>query len=1018
MKTIKWVCMMVSVFGMTGLLQAQSYTNIVSGNWSDSASWKDSRIPPGGSTNLVYFDNAAADASVNNLPGAFVLNNLTFTRGFAVTLSGNDLSFTNNGTTLPQVYQNVNIANSIANNITLATNTTFYVNNNTLTATGVISGQGPLSKTGATALSLAASNTYSGATTVSAGTLTLNGVNGAISSSSILLNGGKLNLDSTGSGNSNNNRVPDATTVGLGLGSELALTGNGTSGSTAEAIGTVTADRGGTITIGGTGAGTLQTLTVASLIRTNSGVVLVRGGNLGQASTAAARLVLSDTNGLVFVGGALPGAAGTAKTNAIIPYLVGDINAANAGNGFVTYDTTVNALRPLAQSEYTNLSVNGYISPPVPENAQAANVTLTQPSVTLNALAFNTGCTVNCDMGKALTIASGAIMANAANSVIHNQFSSLTLGDGTWNEGNIYTVQNLMIRSPVNVTGGGGLTKSGAGSLSMLASNLYTGVTMVNAGTLQLGDASTGYPAGALSGGVTLNLNTTLATSTGVNNPAPIAGVVTGLGGNITVNTNTLTLNSGNLPTGAMNSFGALTLNTGGKLVLNGSTASTNVFASVTSASGGKFYFQEGLNSFTAYSPASAFAYQTGGDIRLNSFMLTSSRGYYRLAGGTLSSLGLGAAGSFCAVANSGIGVLDICGGSLSVLAGGGTAGFNLARGTSGTGVVYQTSGTLFVKDSENFSAIGNNNCRGEYTLAGGVCTGGVGFAWTYNNSSGTAILNLNGGTLATKGFRWSIVAGGGIDSTVNFNGGVLQASAASTGTGYSPNASDFLRASNVFVYANGLIFDSNSYNLTIARTLQAPTGKGVTALPPLPGGAVSGYSGAPYVEITGGSGKGATGAALFDYTTGNVTGLVVTCAGRDYQDGDLVAVTLKGGGVADNALGSAPIGAITSGGLTKLGAGTLTLSGTNTFTGATIVSAGTLSLSHTNVLPAAADVYITGGAKVNLSAGTHTIRKLYVDFVLQPKALLGTNKLSNALSGPGFFYPTQGRAGTIVMFM
>lgn len=1019
MKIAKWVCMMVSVLGMTGLLQAQNYTNIVSGNWSDSASWKGNNIPPGGPTNQIYFDNDAANASVNNL-GAFVLNSLTFTRGNAVTLSGNDLSFTNNGATLPKFTQNAGTpANSIANNITLATNTTFYVNVGSLANTGVVSGPSQLIKTGAATLSLAASNTYSGTTTVSAGALTVNGANGAISSPTILLNGGKLSLDNTGSGN--NSRVPDTTALFLQLGGELSLTGNGTSGSTAESIGALTAGQGSsTITVAGTGSGTLQQLTVATFERADSATVLVRGTNLGQGSSNTGRFILSDISGLTFVGASTSssGGAGTTKTLRVIPYMVADNTATGTGagtgdgTGLATYDT-VSGLRPLPPNEIASLT-NTYTTAAIHENVSAYG------DVQASSLAVNSLTSIYSDKtvngaNTALQIDSGVIRVPGTYKLTFNSgFSEILLGNGVWNEGNVYNVATLTINVPLNVTGNGGLVKGGAGTMILTASNLYTGVTTVNAGTLQLGNAGT---SGSLSGGLALVSGTTLAYNR-TDASAPIAGPVTGSGGAIVVNSGMLTLQPTNLSDSTYNTFGAVTINAN-KLTLNGSATSTNVFASLTSASGGKLYLQGGLQSFTGYSPASAFAYQTGGDVRLNGFMLTSSRGYYRLEGGTLSSLGLGAAGTYCAVASSGIGVLDICGGALSVLAGGGTAGFNLARGTFGTGVVYQTSGTLLIKDSENFSAIGNNNCRGEYTLAGGVCTGGVGFAWTYNNLSGTAILNLNGGTLYTKGFRWGIVSGG-IDSTVNFNGGTLAASAAATGTGYAPNASDFLRTSNAFVHANGLVFDSKGYNITIAMPLQAPAGKGVTALPLLPGGTLPGYSGAPYVEISGGSGKGATGVAQFDYTIGNVTGLVITCPGVNYQSGDTVTVTLKGGGQADNVLGSATIGDIASGGLTKIGAGTLTLSGTNTFTGATMVSAGTLSLSHTNALPTIADVYITStsSAKVNLSSGTHVIRKLYVDNVLQPKALLGAAKLPNSITGTGFFYPTQGRAGTMVTFM
>ncbi|MEI8320332.1 MAG: autotransporter-associated beta strand repeat-containing protein, partial [Planctomycetia bacterium] len=58
------------------------------------------------------------------------------------------------------------------------------------------------------------------------------------------------------------------------------------------------------------------------------------------------------------------------------------------------------------------------------------------------------------------------------------------------------------------------------------------------------------------------------------------------------------------------------------------------------------------------------------------------------------------------------------------------------------------------------------------------------------------------------------------------------------------------------------------------------------------------------------------------------------------------------------------------SGSLRKLGAGTLTLSGTNTYTGGTIVSAGTLAYSASNQLSDTGSVTVTGGT---LALGGYT---------------------------------------------
>ena len=97
-------------------------------------------------------------------------------------------------------------------------------------------------------------------------------------------------------------------------------------------------------------------------------------------------------------------------------------------------------------------------------------------------------------------------------------------------------------------------------------------------------------------------------------------------------------------------------------------------------------------------------------------------------------------------------------------------------------------------------------------------------------------------------------------------------------------------------------------------------------------------------MSITGGGGTGAT--AVANLTNGVVTSITITNPGTGYTG--TPAVTLIGGGATTAAtLGTAAIGAnaATDGGLTKIGAGNLTLSGANTFNGNVAVNAGTLTV-------------------------------------------------------------------------
>src|SRR6266446_3466762 len=148
----------------------------------------------------------------------------------------------------------------------------------TLTLSGVIDGSGALLKAGAGTLSLTGVNTYSGGTTVSAGTLQLSG-SGTLGSTSgaLTVNGGTLNLNGTNQGVGNltgsggtivNNAAGTATlTIGNSNG-----TGGNYSGVIANGTGTVALTKTGSGTITLSGANTYTGAT-----QVNGGTLLVNG---------------------------------------------------------------------------------------------------------------------------------------------------------------------------------------------------------------------------------------------------------------------------------------------------------------------------------------------------------------------------------------------------------------------------------------------------------------------------------------------------------------------------------------------------------------------------------------------------------------------------------------------------------------------------------------------------------------------------------------------------------------------
>lgn len=285
-------------------------------------------------------------------------------------------------------------------------------------------------------------------------------------------------------------------------------------------------------------------------------------------------------------------------------------------------------------------------------------------------------------------------------------------------------------------------------------------------------------------------------------------------------------------------------------------------------------------------------------------------------------------------VGTRGIGVMEVDGGQVDI------GGF-LAIGRyqdkehhSSRGVLDVKSGSVTTSAAGNLLLVGEEgigvlNIRGSGSV---ICANRmiIGAGGIDNPGDGTVNL-LTGGTLLTSGI-------GQMNHTealgrLNLDGGTLKA-------GRSSDA--FIEGLDfVYVRKGGACIDTNGFDVRIDQPLLAPRGKGILTIPVIRGG--SGYLGAPWIEIAGGGGSGAT--AMAELVDGSIKSITITHPGNDHLSAPAVSV-LGGGSGTGLTLGIPTLGAGVSGGLVKSGAGTLTLGGANSYTGSTAVRQGGLRVA------------------------------------------------------------------------
>lgn len=891
-----------------------------------------------------------------------------------------DLTFT--GGTLQYTAGNVLDYSSRINHSTAAIAIDTNGRDVAYTSTLATSNTGGLTKSGTGTLTLAATNDYSGTTTVSGGLLQVI-ANAALGSGDLALNGGGLKFGAA----FNNLR---AFTIGT---NGATLDTNGFDVTYRQSLADANA-----LTKTGTGA-----LTLAGTNTGFSGALTVTAGSLQLDSDArlGAGTLAIDGGGLKL----------TADVTDLRGFTIG-ANGANLDTSI--FDVTVvqaisgdGSFTKIGPGTLTFAAANGYTGTTIISDGTL----LLSPSGTLGA--------------GGLTLNSGGILDLGGQNITTG---TVTLAGGSLTGGTLagasYDARSGNFSGALS--GAGALTKNTSGTMILAGDNTgYTGTIAVNDGTLSvthanaLGAASAGT---TVASGATLNLDAVYIGAesltlggTGIADAGALTGTGTaGLAGAIALASNTHIGSSGTLtlagPIGESGGARTLTKVGPGTLILSGA----NTFSGLTILSTG---------TLRATTNAAALG---RGPFRIDdgNLQLASDTGLAFGRDTLLNGTGLHTITSDRVTTGEGVthslGTLSLGTQTLALAKGG-----NVASGTAGLafGATTLTGAATFAPAADTWltldSITGTDqsftvNGAGHTTILGPIATGGGGLTKSGTGTltlaganTFTGAISLHAGTLSVASLstateasplgQGSLLFGGGtlqytgtgssvspFAMTINTGGGTLSvtqadsmlelnANLSGTNTGLLADALIKTGAGTLVLSGGdnpGLDLIVNAGTARLAKT-NGSSGHAISGNLQVNAGGTVQLGGTGNDQIRDTAAVAVNAGGTFDFNGNNEAFNTLTGAGTLTNTSAISASTAIIGGADGSSTFSGVIADGTSQvmNLTKTGTGTLTLAGANTFTGTTMISAGTLTLGNSLALAGSTLEYSTGA----LSFGTLT---------------------------------------------
>ena len=941
--------------------------------FSTGTNWVGSAAPANDSTtDIASFGTVATNQPA--LDSNYSLNGITFTAAGTVTLSGaftltlgsggiNNTSasltktvssnlalaaaqsFTN-GTVVGAV---LTISGNVANGGNLLT---LSGTDTAGTLSGIVSGTGGLTKDDTGTWLLSGANTFSGATTLNAGTLRATTAAGALGSGTLTLAGGTLELANDSALIFGRNTTISANTAitsdrligGVGVTHTLGTLAIGTNTLTIAAGANATSATAG-ITFGAT------TLSGDPTFAVNSGTATAQL-TLGALNDGGAARTLTKTGTGTLIFAAAPGAALTSGDTLVVNGGIAQVNVANALTSTNSFAVQINSTSAATAA----FNLNG--------------VSQTVASLTFGGVGANAGATNNVATGAGTLTLGGGVTFDATNNPLGSTLSGLlalgatrtfTIGDSS-NAASDLAVTAIISGATF------GINKQGAGKLTLSGVNTFTGPVTVSAGTLRATTSTGALGAGAatltLAGGAlelandaALNFarNTTVSANTSITLDRLTTGAaVTMTLGTLSLGSNTLTVGQGvaanfnaNIVAGL--TFGATTLTGNPTFTLNntnGTGIGVTTLGALSDGGIARTITKDGPAQLTFGAAAVGGALTAGDQLVVNRgtalVNVTNALGTTGVFDVTVNGTTAGTTTAF--------NVAPLVTQTIRSLTFGGAGATSTSTNNVGTG-----TGTLTLAGNVTYDA--TNNPLGS-NLSGNLALGTADRTFTIGNSSSTtsdlavsALVSSTGGGLIKEGAGTLVLSGANtFTNAVTINAGTIRAttSAQALGTG-----------------AATLTLSGGNLELAAAAALSFSRNTTVTAGTTITPDRLAANAG----SLTHTLGTLAIGAQSLTVTRGSF----ITGAGIGGVAFGATTLSANGPNFLTNANTLLSLDALSGDyDFTKSGAGQLTLTADSTRNGATTtLSAGTLRLSSANALGTTQTGFVLNGGTLSLFSDT-----------------------------------------------